>query len=71
LDADHQDDYMAALRPAGKLCVLGIGDKEAVSPWSLIFGEKQLVGGIPGAIVETRQMLAFAARGVREEWEFG
>ena len=57
------DQYMSALRPQGKLCVVGIPDKPtSVIPWSLIAGEKSLVGGQPGSIDETRQMLAFTAR---------
>jgi alcohol/geraniol dehydrogenase (NADP+) len=56
------DAYLAALRPKGKLCIAGIPDKSiAYSPWSLIAGEKSVVGGQPGSIVETQQMLAFTA----------
>lgn len=65
------DDYLAALRPGGTLCVVGIGDKPvAVGPLGLTAGEKRVAGGRPGAIVETRQMLAFAARhGTRPQVE--
>ena len=61
------DDYLAALRPGGRLCVVGIGDKPvAVGPLGLTAGERQIVGGMPRSIVETGQMLAFAARhGIR------
>ena len=61
------DDYLAALRPGGTLCVVGIGDKPiAVDPLGLTAGEKRLVGGMPGSVGETQQMLAFAARhGIR------
>jgi len=56
------DDYMAALRSEGKLCLVGIPDKPiSVSPWSLIAGEKSIVGGQPGSIDETMQMLTFTA----------
>ena len=56
------DAYMAALRPGGKLCICGIPDKAiAVSPWSVIAGEKSIVGGQPGSIDETTAMLNFAA----------
>ncbi len=56
------DAYLATLRPGGTLCIVGIPDKPiSVSPWSLIGGEKSLVGGQPGSIDETMQMLAFAA----------
>lgn len=57
------DLYMAALRPGGKLCMVGIPDKPiAFSPWSVIAGEKAVVGGQPGSVDETQQMLEFAAR---------
>ena len=61
------DDYMAALRSEGKLCLVGIPDKPiSVSPWSLIAGEKSIVGGQPGSIDETMQMLTFTAlRGIK------
>ena len=56
------DTYLAALRPKGKLCIVGIPDKPiSYSPWSLIAGEKSVVGGQPGSIDETQQMLAFTA----------
>lgn len=56
------DLYMAALRPEGKLCMVGIPDKPiAISPWSVIAGEKSLVGGQPGSLDETAEMLAFTA----------
>ena len=57
------DLYMAALRPQGKLCVVGIPEKPiSVVSWNLIAGERALVGGQPGSIIETRQMLEFTAR---------
>ncbi len=61
------DQYIVALRPGGTLCVVGIGDGPiAVSPLGLTAGEKQVVGGMPGSIVETEKMLSFASRkGVR------
>ncbi len=56
------DQYLAALRPKGKLCIVGIPDKAvAFSPWSVIGGEKSVVGGQPGSIDETQQMLEFTA----------
>ncbi len=56
------DLYLAALRPKGKLCIVGIPDKNiAFSPWSVIAAEKSVVGGQPGSIDETRQMLDFTA----------
>ena len=57
------DDYMAALRPQGKLCVVGIPEKPiSLVSWNLIGGEKSLVGGQPGSLEETKQMLDFTAR---------
>ena len=56
------DAYLAALRPKGKLCIVGIPEASiSFSPWSVIGGEKSVVGGQPGSIDETRQMLAFTA----------
>lgn len=65
------DLYMAALRPQGKLCVVGIPEKPiSVVSWNLIGGERALVGGQPGSIVETRRMLEFTARhGVKPKIE--
>ncbi len=57
------DAYLAALRPKGKLCIVGIPENAvSFSPWSLIGGEKSVVGGQPGSIDETQQMLAFTAQ---------
>lgn len=57
------DDYLGALRPQGKLCVVGLPEKPiAVHAFSLLPAEKVIAGGIPGSPVETAQMLAFAAR---------
>ncbi len=56
------DAYMNSLRPGGKLCIVGIPEKPvSVSPWSIIGGEKSIVGGQPGSVDETRQMLEFSA----------
>ena len=57
------DEYLAALRPSGKLCIVGIPAKPvAFTSWNLIGGEKSIVGGQPGSIDETQAMLAFTAR---------
>ena len=57
------DEYMQALRPQGKLCVVGIPQKPiAVVSWNLIGGERSLVGGQPGSLDDTRKMLEFTAR---------
>jgi alcohol/geraniol dehydrogenase (NADP+) len=57
------DAYLAILRPQGKLCVVGVPESAiAFSPFSLLPSEKVIAGGIPGSLVETRQMLDFTAR---------
>ncbi|GJG89387.1 alcohol dehydrogenase [Gemmatimonadetes bacterium T265] len=57
------DQYVAALRPGGTLCVVGIPPHPvAVAPFGLIGGEKRVVGGQPGSLVETAQMLDYTAR---------
>jgi alcohol/geraniol dehydrogenase (NADP+) len=57
------DDYLAALRPQGKLCVVGIPETAiAFNAFSLLPAEKIMAGGIPGSLVETEQMLEFTAR---------
>lgn len=56
-------EYLELLTPGGTLSVVGVPENAfAVDPLALLPEEKALVGGIPGAVVETRQMLAFAAR---------
>ncbi len=61
------DQYLQALRPGGKLCIVGIPPSPvSVSIWNLVGGEKSVVGGQPGSIDETADMLRFAAlHGVR------
>jgi uncharacterized zinc-type alcohol dehydrogenase-like protein len=57
------DEYVAALRPQGKLCIVGIPNKPvAVGAFGLILGEKSIVGGRTGSVTDTAKMLAFAAR---------
>jgi hypothetical protein len=57
------DEYMAALRPQGKLCLMGIPDKPVVfRAFGLIGGEKAIVGGQTGSVSDTAEMLAFTAR---------
>jgi uncharacterized zinc-type alcohol dehydrogenase-like protein len=57
------DEYIAALRPQGKLCIIGIPDKPVVfRAFGLIGGEKSIVGGQTGSVSDTAEMLAFAAR---------
>ncbi len=57
------DAYLAALRPQGKLCVVGVPENAITfNAFSLLPAEKIVAGGIPGSLVETEQMLAFTAR---------
>jgi uncharacterized zinc-type alcohol dehydrogenase-like protein len=57
------DQYLAALRPQGKLCIVGVPEGAiTLNPFSLLPAEKVIAGGIPGSLVETKQMLAFTAR---------
>lgn len=57
------DDYLAALRPQGKLCIVGVPPSAiSVGVFSLLPAEKVIAGGIPGSLVETVQMLEFTAR---------
>jgi alcohol/geraniol dehydrogenase (NADP+) len=57
------DGYVAALRPQGKLCIVGVPEKPiAFSAFNLMFGEKAVVGGQPGSVYEIQQMLAFSAQ---------
>lgn len=61
------DEYVATLRPQGKLCIIGIPDKPVMfAAFGLIGGEKALVGGQTGSVGDTAEMLAFTARhGIR------
>ncbi len=57
------DEYVAALRPQGTLCIIGIPNKPvAVVAFGLILGEKSIVGGQTGSVTDTTNMLAFTAR---------
>ena len=57
------DEYIAALKPQGTLCIVGLPEKPiSISAMSLLPTEKVVAGGIPGSLVETAQMLAFTAR---------
>lgn len=57
------DEYVAALRPQGKLCIIGIPDKPVTfGAFGLIGGEKSIVGGQTGSVGDTAEMLAFTAR---------
>jgi len=65
------DLYLGALRPRGKLCVVGLpANSLAFSAFSLLTAEKVVAGGVPGSPVETAQMLRFTARhGIKPQVE--
>jgi uncharacterized zinc-type alcohol dehydrogenase-like protein len=57
------DEYVAALRPQGKLCLIGIPSRAvAFSGPGIILGEKAIVGGQTGSLTDTAAMLVFTAR---------
>jgi uncharacterized zinc-type alcohol dehydrogenase-like protein len=57
------DEYIAALRPQGKLCIIGIPDKPVtLGAFGLIGAEKSIAGGMTGSVSDTAEMLAFTAR---------
>jgi alcohol/geraniol dehydrogenase (NADP+) len=57
------DDYLAALKPQGTLCIVGLPENPiALGVLSLLPSEKVVAGGIPGSLVETAQMLDFTSR---------
>jgi uncharacterized zinc-type alcohol dehydrogenase-like protein len=57
------NEYLAALRPQGKLCIIGIPDKPVTfGAFGLIGAEKSIVGGMTGSVSDTAEMLAFTAR---------
>ena len=60
-------DYVAALRPGGRLVIVGIPESELkFSAFPLVAGEKSVSGGMVGSPADTATMLDFAARkGVR------
>ncbi|MBF8194624.1 NAD(P)-dependent alcohol dehydrogenase [Nonomuraea sp. K274] len=56
------DDYFAALRPRGKLCVVGVPTSPfTISQLSILPAEKSLVSAVVGPPAVTRQLLDFAA----------
>ena len=57
------DQYLAALRPQGKLCIIGVpANPVTFGAFGLIGGGKSIVGGMTGSVNDTREMLAFTAR---------
>ncbi len=58
-----RDEYVAALRPQGKLCIAGIPSKPVtLGAFGLIGGEKSIVGDQTGSVTDTAEMLVFTAR---------
>jgi uncharacterized zinc-type alcohol dehydrogenase-like protein len=56
-------DYIAALRPQGTLCMVGLPDGVLqIPPFDLVQAEKRVVGGRAGSPSDTARMLQFAAR---------
>jgi uncharacterized zinc-type alcohol dehydrogenase-like protein len=59
-------DYVNALRPQGRLVILGVPDEALRIPAFPLLGERSVSGGACGSPSETARMLEFAARtGVR------
>ena len=65
-------DYIAALRPHGRLCIVGIPENDIKVPaFGIIQQEKSVTGGRCGSPSDTAAMLAFSARhGVKPMCEF-
>lgn len=65
------DDYFTALRPRGKLCVVGVpANPFTIGQLSILPEEKALVSAVVGPPAVTRQLLDLAARhGIRAQAE--
>ena len=56
-------EYITALRPGGKLCVVGVPESEMrVSALALVFGQKSVIASIVGSRSDMKAMLEFSAR---------
>jgi alcohol/geraniol dehydrogenase (NADP+) len=55
-------DYVAALRPQGRLCLVGIPDADLKIPPFPLLTEKSVSGAASGGPLDTAKMLEFAAR---------
>src|SRR4029077_2359007 len=64
-------DYLQALRPGGKLCILGIPEHDLqISALPLILGQKSIISSVVGSRSEMQTMLEFSARhGIRPQIE--
>ena len=57
------DEYLAALRPQGKLCLIGIPESRvSFGAFAPMGGEKSIVGGPTRSPSDTAAVLAFTAR---------
>jgi uncharacterized zinc-type alcohol dehydrogenase-like protein len=63
--------YLQVLRPGGKLCILGIPERDLQIPaLPLILGQKSVVSSVIGSRSEMQTMLEFSARhGIRPQIE--
>ena len=56
-------DRATLLRPGGKLCLVGVPDREVrIPPVPFIIGQKSVVSGCIGSRSEIQTMLEFSAR---------
>ncbi len=65
------EEYLQVLRPGGKLCILGIPERDLQIPaLPLILGQKSVVSSVIGSRSEMQTMLEFSARhGIRPQIE--
>ncbi|MCA9237982.1 MAG: NAD(P)-dependent alcohol dehydrogenase [Planctomycetales bacterium] len=56
------DGYVNALRPGGKLHIVGAAEKVEATVFPLIVGQKSIGGSPTGGIVRAKEMLEFCAR---------
>jgi uncharacterized zinc-type alcohol dehydrogenase-like protein len=72
LSADHGfEEWLRLLRPRGTLALVGLPNKPAeVGAFSLVNGNRRLVGSNIGGLAETQEMLDYcAARGLTADVE--
>ena len=62
VSASHDyNKYLGLLREQGTMILVGVPPAQPVSAFSLIMGNKRLVGSMIGGIAETQEMLDFCA----------
>ena len=72
VSAQHDiNGYVAALKPEGTLCLLGIGTGGLnISNVSIVFGQKCIAGSLIGGVAETQEMIDFCGkRGIEADIE--